>query len=314
MADDVCAEPQLRSALGLYLAGALQDAECAAIESHLGTCAQCLADAERVGEAVAMLALLTETDRRELVAEFGVSGTRPPDQNQELAAVRPEPVLPVPVTPESVVLELSSPETVVPEPVLPELVSPELVSPDREPASGSSVPNSGATAGTTRPIANRPPSGPGGQAGPGRRRRRPRVALIAGGLAVVVLLSVGLLLGRSVVGGSRGADPVTLVANAQDSSTGATLAVTVTGQQEPVTLRATVGGLHPGEPYQVFVTDVTGQSWEMAVLTGGDHPQEVARASPVPLVQLASFSVTASDGSLAVTAVVDRVSSSGSPD
>ncbi|GAB7052327.1 zf-HC2 domain-containing protein [Catenuloplanes indicus] len=98
MADDVCAEPRLRAALGLYLTGALPEEELSAVESHLGTCAVCLADAERLGEAAAMLALLSETDRRELVAEFGTLSGEPAGNHDHHAPVRvvsPAPAAPV---------------------------------------------------------------------------------------------------------------------------------------------------------------------------------------------------------------------------
>ncbi|MDP9796092.1 hypothetical protein J2S43_004604 [Catenuloplanes nepalensis] len=267
MADDVCAEPRLRAALGLYLTGALPEEELSAVESHLGTCAVCLADAERLGEAAALLALLSETDRRELVAEFGTV----PGGEQDL------PMVPVTVTEQAH----------VPQPA-----------PRR-----------------ARPATARPPAGPGGGTRPGGRRvRRPRLLLAAVGLVVVALLSAGAVLGASLLGGLGGRDPVTLVTNAEDQGTGATLSVTVIDQGGTVTLKATLSGLRAGEVYRFYVRDVDDRDELLSEVTGTGGTVEVSGPCPVPIDRLTEFSVTASDGSLVVLAVVDRGAGSGTPD
>ncbi|MFI5838781.1 zf-HC2 domain-containing protein [Catenuloplanes sp. NPDC051500] len=263
MADDVCAEPQLRDSLGLYLAGTLPDDECAAVESHLGTCALCLADADRLGEALAMLAILSETDRRELVAEFAARPT-PAIQDQDLAGVRPA-------------LATSGP--------------------------------------SRRPSSDRPSPAAGGSTRPGgRKQRRSRVLLAGVGLAVVLLLSTGVALGTSLMGRLGGSDAVTLLTDAEDSATGATLAVTVSDRDGEVRLRATLSGLRPAETYRLIVTDLDGRDWLMTELIGVDKPIEVEGACPVPLDRLASIRVNASDGTLAVMAVVNRAATPGSSD
>ncbi|WP_033341700.1 zf-HC2 domain-containing protein [Catenuloplanes japonicus] len=261
MTDDVCAEPQLRSALGLYLSGVLHDEERTAVELHLAHCAQCLADAEALGEAVAMLALLTEDDRRELVDEFGV---RAP-------GATPEPAPVTPVTP------VASPSVAV----------------------------------------RRPARGPGGgdrPAGRPRSSRRSRLTLAGAGLGVVLLFAAGFALGRPLVAGWLGAgDSVTLVTNAADQTTGASLTVTLSQQGEKVTMEATVDGLRPGAFYRFSVTDLNQNTQELAALTGTGSAQTVERTSPLPLDRVDRFSVTAEDGSLVVVAVVDRDSASTGP-
>ncbi|MEU7753042.1 zf-HC2 domain-containing protein [Micromonospora sp. NPDC049171] len=293
MADDVCDEPQLRSALGVYLAGGLAEDQRDAVESHLATCAPCSAEADALGEAVAMLALLSDLDRRELVAEFGVppipvvAGPEPVDERE------PEPG-PPPVPP-----------AVLPAPA------------DTARAVGP----------TGAPAANRASTGPGRATStattrPGRQRRRRRMKLAGAGLAVVALVFAGLLVGQSLrtptttpdLAVPNGGNTVlTLVTNATDAPSGATLSVVVSQQDGAVNLRATLAGLRVGAAYRLFVTDVDGQSWELAVVTGTDFRQEVARGCPVPLDRLDRFSVTAADGSLAVVAVVDQASRSATP-
>jgi hypothetical protein len=263
MADDVCAEPQLRGALGLYLSGALHDEERTAVELHLARCAQCLADAEALGEAVAMLSLLTEDDRRELVAEYGVGA---PGRTPEPAP--------------------SSPVTAPPA------------------------------------LARRPARGPGGGTRPAGRResgrrdsgRRSRLTLTVAGLGVVLLFAVGFALGRPLVAGwLGGGSAVTLVTNAADQTTGASLTVTLSQQGQKVTMEATVDGLRPGALYRFSVTDLAQTTHEIAVLTGTGSAQTLDRTSPVPLDRVDRFSVTAEDGSLVVVAVVDRTTPSTTP-
>ncbi|MEU7588473.1 zf-HC2 domain-containing protein [Micromonospora sp. NPDC049230] len=293
MADDVCDEPQLRSALGVYLAGGLAEEQRDAVESHIATCAQCSAEADVLVEAVAMLALLSDLDRREMVAEFGV------------------PPIPVVAAPELV--DEREPE---PDP------------PSAPPAVWSPPVDTARAVGPTRgPVANRASTGPGRTAStattrPGRQQRRRRMKLAGAGLAVVALIFAGLLVGQSLrtptttpdLAVPNGTNTVlTLVTNATDTPSGATLSVVVSQQAGAVNLRATLAGLRVGAAYRLFVTDVDGQSWELAVVTGTEFRQEVARSCPVPFDRLDRFSVTAADGSLAVVAVVDRASRSATP-
>ncbi|MFY1635502.1 zf-HC2 domain-containing protein [Solwaraspora sp. WMMB335] len=247
MADGRCGEPQLREALGLFQVGALPDDEVGAVERHLAICADCLAESDRVGEAVMMLALLSPADRDDLVAEFGSPGAGP---------------------------------------------------------------------GTRGTRGTRPNGSAGGSVRPGRDRRRSRrLTLVGAGLAVVLALVVGVTIGQPMLARLSGADaPTTLVADAADRTTGATLSVTVTASGAEVELHATMTGLTVDEPYRLYVTDVDGRSWELASVTGVGRPQKMDTTCPVPIDRLVRFSITASDGSLAVTASVQLHPPSAPPD
>lgn len=248
MAQDGCDEPQLRHALGLYLVGRLPDDEVLAVERHLGTCDGCQMEADRIGEAVMMLALLSDTDRDELMAEFG--------------------------------------------------------SPRGSATSG--VAASSVVEGA--PAVRRPPAG--GPPRPRRgRRRQPRLVLVGAGLVVVLFVLAGVVGQPALTRLFEPDPPTTLVANAADQSTGATLTVTVTGSGDEVDVRAAVTGLTVDAPYRFYVTDVAGRGWELARITGQGRLQEITASCPVPLDRIARFSVTAGDGALAVAAPVHRSTS-----
>ncbi|GAB2943638.1 hypothetical protein GCM10027280_35360 [Micromonospora polyrhachis] len=137
--------------------------------------------------------------------------------------------------------------------------------------------------------------------------------LVLAGVAILLLLSIGIW-GRSALDKPPPLpNEVTLVADAADRSTGASLSVVVVddGQSDRAAVRATVMGLRPGQLYRLYATDRDGRIWELAVLTGSDGPQEVEANCPVPLDALARFSVSGHDGALAVQAdVVDPASPS----
>jgi anti-sigma factor RsiW len=70
-------DAHVRDALGLYLLGALPDGEREHLEQHLARCAVCCAQADELGPAVDVFALISPRDARELVAEFGVAADPP---------------------------------------------------------------------------------------------------------------------------------------------------------------------------------------------------------------------------------------------
>ncbi|MGW0435128.1 zf-HC2 domain-containing protein [Micromonospora sp. NPDC003197] len=257
-------EQHVQSSLGLYLAGAVSSDEQARIEEHLTNCEVCLGEADELSQVVAALALLTETDRRELVAEFGTQNSR-----DALADAAGSP--------------------------------------------SSSAPGVGSSSPSPRPSnASGPRQQPTAQTGPGRgarspRRSRPRSLLVIAGVVTLLVLSIGALSWSTLDEPQRPPNGVTLVADAADRSTGASLSVVVTddGQDDRATVRATVAGLRPGHRYRLYATDRDGQIWELAVLTGRDGTQDVEASCPVPLDALARFSVTGDDGALAVQADVN---------
>jgi anti-sigma factor RsiW len=271
--DGGCGEPQLRASLSLYLIGVLPADESTAFERHLGTCTSCQSEADRVGEAALLLALLPDADRDRLVAEFG-----------------PAPVERTPVT--------ADPPAVVP---LPGAAAP---------LTGGAVVGRPGGAAVGRPggaAVGRPGGAVGGPVRPPRHHwRSRRLRLVGAGLAVVLIVLAGAIVGQPTRNWLSGADPsTTLVANAADESTGATLSVTVTARGDEVTLRAAITGLTADAVYRLYVTDIDGRSWELVASTGTGRPQEVTADCPVTLDRILRFSVTAADGSLVVAAPVE---------
>ena len=81
MADIGGDEPHVTELLGLYYLDTLGPAEGALIEAHLPECAQCREAAEQVIDTVAVLALLSERDREEMLDNFGaLNRTGPPSE------------------------------------------------------------------------------------------------------------------------------------------------------------------------------------------------------------------------------------------
>ncbi|MDG4809478.1 zf-HC2 domain-containing protein [Micromonospora sp. WMMD1120] len=169
----------------------------------------------------------------------------------------------------------------------------------------------GSSAPRSRDDADRRPSTrPSGPGRPGSRsgRRRPRKPMLAaGGLVLVVLLAIGGVLGQSVLNDAP--PPVALVADSGGSASGAVLSVTVSPDGGDAAIRATVSGLEAGRSYRFYVTDVAGNSYDIAGLTGTGQAQDLTGACPVPLDRLERFSVTAADGALVVAATVRRTGS-----
>ncbi|MET8281658.1 zf-HC2 domain-containing protein [Micromonospora sp. NPDC005174] len=148
-----------------------------------------------------------------------------------------------------------------------------------------------------------------GTTGPGSRSRRPlrrRPVMVAGGLVLVVLLAVGGVLGQAALFGPPASAPTALVADSGGSATGAVLSVTVSAGGGDAAVRATVSGLEPNRSYRFYVTDVDGNSYDMAAVTGTEQAQDFTTACPVPMDRVDRFSVTAPDGALVVAATVRR--------
>ncbi|MEV4629521.1 hypothetical protein AB0J90_24980 [Micromonospora sp. NPDC049523] len=182
------------------------------------------------------------------------------------------------------------------------------------PAAHTSARRATASASPSRDGANRRPAPrapgstrPTSRSG-GRLRRKPLLA--AGGLVLVVLLAVGASLGQSVL---FGPPPVALVADSGGSASGAVLSVTVSPGGGDAAVRATVSGLEPGRSYRFYVTDVEGNSYDIAGVTGTEQAQDITGACPVPMDRLERFSVTASDGALVVAATVRRDTAASTP-
>ncbi|MGW5556467.1 zf-HC2 domain-containing protein [Micromonospora sp. NPDC003944] len=172
---------------------------------------------------------------------------------------------------------------------------------------GGARPVTGSAPPSRADAERRPASRPSGPARPGSRsgrqlRRKPLLA--AGGLVLVVLLAIGGVLGQSLLNESP--PPVALVADSGGSASGAVLSVTVSPNGGDAAVRATVSGLEAGRNYRFYVTDVAGNSYDIAGLTGTGQTQDLTGACPVPMDRLERFSVTAADGALVVAATVRR--------
>ncbi len=135
------------------------------------------------------------------------------------------------------------------------------------------------------------------------RRRRTRLLLSIGGLAALVVLSIGVVLGSALVG-SNGTGPtgITLAATAADRVSGASLSVSVTGDHGGVTIRATVTGLVEGSRYELYAVDSDGKTWVVSTWIGSSGVRELTGSLPVPVSRLSFFTVVQGEGTTVVSA------------
>ncbi|MEU0546528.1 zf-HC2 domain-containing protein [Micromonospora sp. NPDC005979] len=197
----------------------------------------------------------------------------------------------------------------------------ELIAEFGVPAGVATAPVAARTATTSGPPARvdadrRPAPRAPGTTRPGSRPRRPLrrgPVMVAGGLVLVVLLAVGGVLGQAALFGPPSPAPTALVADSGGSASGAVLSVTVSAGGGDSAVRATVSGLEPNRSYRFYVTDVDGNSYDMAGVTGTEQAQDLTTACPVPMDRVDRFSVTAPDGALVVAAVVRRDTDAPSP-
>lgn len=275
-------ESHVQLSLGLYVLGALDATERAAVERHLAACADCRAESTELADTVAAVALLPESDTRAIIDEFGI---------------RPRIADPT-----------DSPGTT---PAPPPPVAQDSADPDAGPGSASGT--------RRRPGSTRPPAPAGGGRGPGTRSGRAerywsrlrtpsRGVLGIGSLVIVVLVSAGVFLG--LVTDHRGTGPearvsVTLAATA-DAPAGATLSAVAVGRDDGVTVRATVRGLRPGVRYQLYVVTANGTTHRAASWVGSAGTREVTGQVPVALTEVSFFTVARSDGTPVVSAAVPK--------
>jgi anti-sigma factor RsiW len=155
-----------------------------------------------------------------------------------------------------------------------------------------------------RPAGTRPAGRPHAS----RRRLSPKGLLGLAGLALIVVISAGvfaLLTPSGPSGPSKPAGPaITLVATAQNSTTGAHLSVVATDHQHSVAIQATVTGLHHDTRYQLYVVTSDGRTQVVTTWTGSDAPQQISGEAPVAIANLSFFTVTLSDGTPVVSAYV----------
>jgi hypothetical protein len=133
--------------------------------------------------------------------------------------------------------------------------------------------------------------------------------LTLGGLAVVVVLSIGVVVGLLLGGGGGPGNGqpvrVTLAATAADPATGASMSVVVISHGNAVTVRATIAGLRAGVRYQLYAVTSDGQTSVVRVWIGAEGAQDVSGDLSVRADRLAFFSVTTTDGAPVVSAFLN---------
>ena len=329
MADIGGGEPHVTELLGLYYLDTLGPADGAVVESHLPTCAECRESAEQAVETIALLALLSERDRDEVLDNFGaLNRTGPPSERfVRFFAPDPEPSAsdeqPAPLAPTS---------------DFPDEHAPELDEPGRAPRRRlfgkrkaaaaaepeppqASEPAPAAVAAKVEPSPPPPPpaaepiielSGDSARSrrdelvGPPRRKPRRSALIRASALLVLVVVLGGLAVGALVHGpgasGPAAVPVVTAAATAADSSTGASLSVFVTQREGGVNVRATVNGLRAGAGYRLQAVTYDGHAWPVVNWTSDGKLQDITADVQVPISALVFFTVSRAGSGPAVSA------------
>ncbi|WP_420116534.1 hypothetical protein [Micromonospora sp.] len=263
-----------------YLWGDLDPQDEWEFERHLGTCTICLDECDRLGPLVGAFSGLTPGEIADL-------RTGPADATAA-------PALPAADT-------------------APDATPAPTATPDPGGASGDSSPS--------RPgPADRPPSrgadgrGPAGRA-PDRVRRGRRRWLVAGTLAMVAAVSLGVTLGQRQQGGAPDArqstvNPVAAGVTVEGVGAATRLSVTVSARTDgpgPASdVRATVLGLTAGVQYRLYAVAADTRTYQVAQWTATAGPQEVTGEIPAAIDTLAFFAVAETDGTALVSARIGR--------
>jgi hypothetical protein len=125
-----------------------------------------------------------------------------------------------------------------------------------------------------------------------------RLAVAVCLVALAVGLAAGLLV--NVRTSPVPIDP-SLTGGATDGTTGATLAVTVSGRGDRSTVTATVTGLRPAIGYQLLAVTIDGRTLLVCQWLGADGPQVVAGDIHAAAPQIAHVMVATKDGEVIVT-------------
>ncbi|MFY1681945.1 hypothetical protein ACN265_10480 [Micromonospora sp. WMMD730] len=263
-----------------YLWGDLDPQDEWEFERHLGTCTICLDECDRLGPLVGAFSGLTPGEIADL-------RTGPADATAA-------PALPA-------------------ADAAPDAIPAPTATPDPGGASGDSSPS--------RPgPADRPPSrdaggrGPAGRA-PDRARRGRRRWLVAGTLAMVAAVSLGVTLGQRQQGGAPDArrstvNPVAAGVTVEGVGAATRLSVTVSARTDgpgPASdVRATVLGLTAGVQYRLYAVAADTRTYQVAQWTATAGPQEVTGEIPAAIDTLAFFAVAETDGTALVSARIGR--------
>ena len=170
------------------------------------------------------------------------------------------------------------------------------------------------TAAVAKPVqrGQRSSTRPPGTAGRRRwedARGRARIGWLAGigGLVVVVALTAGVLLGVTL--GPSVPEPAataTLALTGNDSRTGASLSVFVSGRPNAAIVNATVVGLPRGTVYQLYAVTTAGRTYVVGRWVSSAPVQSVAGQVPVDTGALAFFAVAGLNGAPVVSAQILR--------
>ncbi|GIJ49557.1 hypothetical protein Val02_64430 [Virgisporangium aliadipatigenens] len=266
--------------LGQYLVGALPAAEREAFETHLARCRECLAEAERLEPVLDMLALVPPDEAEALVAAYAPPEAPGSPRRTPNAAPRRNEAVASPVRPR-----------------------PTGTSGRRE----STTPRENGGPRVSAPARGAAPRSPAGRPKGGTRPKRGRRnGILIGAVALVLVLS-GIGLGWSIMrgGGTPGQD-VTLAATGTDLTSGVSLSVRVVGNGRTSTVAATVGGLPAGERHQLLAVNTNGESFLLSDWTAAAGIQDITGECDAPVDSLSFFSITKLDGSVLVTAHINR--------
>ncbi|KWV29577.1 hypothetical protein [Micromonospora rifamycinica] len=307
------AHPQLQWCAP-YLWGDLDPQDEWDFERHLGTCAVCLDECDRLGPLVGAFSGFTTGEVADLLADADTPDPTPPPPPPSAPALTPPPTptsesvaAPTPPASESVAAPTQTPTSGVADP------SPEAVEPATTVGAGGTPPR-------PAPPDRRPPGDPGpagrgpGGRGSDRSRRGRRRWLVAGTLAVVAAVSLGVTIGQWQQGGPPDArstvNPVNAGVTVEGAGVTARLSVTVVARPDgsgPVSgVRATVVGLTAGVDYRLYAVAADTRTYQVAQWTATAGPQEVTGEIPVALETLAFFAVAEADGTAVVSARIGR--------
>jgi anti-sigma factor RsiW len=280
--------------LGQYLVGALPTAEREAFETHLARCRECLAEAERLEPMLTMLALVPPEEAHALVAAF--APPEAPGTPTRVSNARPAPA--EAATPPAQSRSTGS-------------TGPRDRAAWHDPGTnGADRPRGSASPGARRGAAARSPAGR--PKGGTRPRRGRRASLLLGALALVLVISGSGVAWAFLRDSGTHARDVTLAATAADVSSGVSLSVRAVGTGRTSTVAATVGGLPAGQRHQLFAVTVDGNSHLLSDWTAAAGVQEISGECAAPVDDLVFFTVARLDGSVLVTARINRGRPAGS--
>ncbi|MEV4844655.1 hypothetical protein AB0K20_15755 [Micromonospora matsumotoense] len=313
-----------------YLWGDLDPQDEWDFERHLGTCAICLDECDRLGPLVGAFSGLRTGEIADLVTDDPIlTPAEPPRPAPTQAGSAPTPAELPGSAPTPAPRGGCGPGTATAS-VGPAATAPASVeSDDAVTAAGAGVapghtaPSPPGPAQTRPGPADRPPTrdtagrGPAGRE-PDRARRGRRRWLVAGTLAMVAAVSLGVTLGQRQQGNAPDArqstvNPVNAGVTVEGVGASARLSVTVSARTDrpgPVAkVRATVVGLTPGVEYRLYAVAADTRTYQVAQWTATAGPQEVTGDIAVAVDTLAFFAVAQADGTAVVSARIGRPAS-----